>query len=291
MELLMLRIVSMVAIAFIFLLFDIFNNRNVPNLFAYGSVAYGALLTLLYLNAQLILTSALLAAVVLALGFLVYKAGHLGSADVMEFAAISLMLPFQQSALLLRLPQFGLPFVLAVFIAAGLSALVMAPLYYTMMSKNRVRGLVGSVSASDAVKAATIAAAYVMFILFLYYYIHAYPLGIAVVAIIGAGSCAVVLLSRSIETAMVGMAPAAALEPGDIIALEMMKPREIEWFRRRLSRFGRLVTPALIAQMRALRVRKRLPVYEHAMPFAVPIFVAVVLSLLAGNIMLFIVHV
>src|SRR5208283_86630 len=129
MELLVLRLVSLVAIALVYMLFDLFNKRNIPELFAYGSVAYGLLLTVLYLNASAIAFSVAIAAVVLGLGYLVYRAGYLGAGDVFEFAALSLILPFQAVPLLLNIPQFGIPFIVSVFMGGGIAALVAVPLY------------------------------------------------------------------------------------------------------------------------------------------------------------------
>ena len=40
--------------------------------------------------------------------------------------------------------------------------------------------------------------------------------------------------------------------------------------------------------MKAKRVRNKMPVYRKALPFAVPIFAGVVLSILFGNIIFFI---
>ena len=68
MDLLLIRIASAVLIAAAYMLFDIFNNRNVPGMLAYATLGYGAVLTLLYLSTTAILVSAAIAFVVLGIG-------------------------------------------------------------------------------------------------------------------------------------------------------------------------------------------------------------------------------
>jgi prepilin signal peptidase PulO-like enzyme (type II secretory pathway) len=44
----------------------------------------------------------------------------------------------------------------------------------------------------------------------------------------------------------------------------------------------------VIDKFKKKKIRDKLPVYKEAMPFAVPIFVAVLLSILVGNLLFFI---
>ena len=77
-------------------------------------------------------------------------------------------------------------------------------------------------------------------------------------------------------------------DEGDIIAFNLMKKSEIDSIRKRVKIFDRLVTKELMAEMEAKRVKDKLPVYRNALPFAVPIFIGVALSILFGNIIFFI---
>ena len=61
MQLLMLRIASVLVIPFIYMLFDLFNHRNVPDSFAYFTLGYGFVLTLLYFNTISVITSTAMA--------------------------------------------------------------------------------------------------------------------------------------------------------------------------------------------------------------------------------------
>lgn len=131
MQLYILRIVSVVAIALVYMLFDVLNKRNVPSLFAYATLAYGILLTILYLDATTILVSTGIALVVLGVGYLIYRIGQLGAADVIEFAALSLIMPIQLTPLIASgVNQFQLPFMLSLLLNTGIVALILVPIYY-----------------------------------------------------------------------------------------------------------------------------------------------------------------
>ncbi len=67
-----------------------------------------------------------------------------------------------------------------------------------------------------------------------------------------------------------------------------MRAREVSSVKRRVPEFERLVTPRLIGAMKRRRFAGRLPVYKHAMPFAVSIFIGAAAALLFGNLLLFI---
>jgi Flp pilus assembly protein protease CpaA len=287
MDLLLIRIVSVVLIAAAYMLFDIFNRRNVPEIFAFATLGYGAVLTLLYLNTATILTSTAIALIVLGLGYLVYRAGQLGAADVIEFASLSLIIPVQPMPLLMgNMLQFGMPFVVSIMIGAGIAALVIVPLYYIPKAKRTNKSL--RVSRRSVLKAAAIAGAYLLFMVVIEVTTGITLRGLVILAMLFAGSAIITLFEGPITSAMVRYTSVGGFDEGDFIALNLMSKRDIEATRKRVKRFDRLATPELIKEMRAKHIKRKFPVYKEALPLALPIFIGVAVSLLFGDIFIFI---
>ncbi len=288
----MIRVYSLVAIALVYLLFDVFNNRNVPSYFVYATLAYGALLTVLYLNIYSIAFSALIAIAVLALGYAIYKIGQLGAADVVELAALSLMLPLQSVPYLINIPQLNLPFAISLIINSGIAALVIVPIYYipkafAMRGKlSRIEFMDRAITKKAIFKAVTVTVAYLALLLLVVFEFGADALGAALIIILLLGSVSVILFEDPITSLMVERVSVERFEPGDIIAMNMMTKKEISEIKGKFKEFGGLITDKTIRQFRKRHYRKKLPVYKRAIPFAVPIFIGVLVSLLLGNLIL-----
>ncbi len=284
------RIGSLLVIALVYMLFDLFNNRNVPSIFAYATVAFGALMTIAYYpNLQVMGISALIALIICGLGYFLYRTGQIGAADVTEMAAISLILPIQPVAYLAADPQFGLPFILSVFLAAGVFALLMIPLYYMPRAGLLKRGLGKMVKNRDIFKGVVLGAAYAAFLVFTAYYFPLSTIGVIAVVVVMACSIATAVFERPITDSMVKYLPISQLEEGDIIAFNLMNAKDISAMRRRVKSFDRLATIELIKKLKASKVRSKLPVYRSAMPLALPLFIGVVASLLLGNVILLVI--
>ncbi len=283
------RIASVIVIALVYMLFDLFNRRNVPSVFAYATLGLGTVFTIFYLDVTTIMVSAAIAIVIGALGYLVYRAGQLGGADVIEFAAISLILPIQPIPYLSSSFQFNLPFIISVFIATGVVALAMIPLYYLPLASSAAKkGLWSYVKRSDIMKGAIIAAAYLAFLLFLAFGTAASAIGLIIVIVVMLSSIVTMTFEKPITDSMVENIPASEFEEGDMIALNLMSAKEIAAMKKRIKGFDRLVTGKTIIEMRRRKIARRFPVYRNAMPLALPIFVGVVVSLLFGNLLLLI---
>ncbi len=287
MELLTIRLVSLVVIGLVYMLFDIFNKRNIPLWFAYPALAYGIFLTVLYFNLSTIAISGAVAAVVLALGYIVYRSGFLGGADVIEFATLSLILPFQAIPLLVSINKIGMPFIISLFIASGISALVLVPLYYLPRAKIRKLRIGKEIPQNALIKSLLIGVIYVAFYIFLVFEVGINIGGIIVLLATVLGSIAIILFEKPLTGCMVRRISASALEEGDLIAINMMSQREVTAFTKRVNSFGRLATSDLIKALKRKKIRARLPVYKNAVPLAVPIFIGIITAILFGNVILF----
>lgn len=284
------RIALVAAIAFVYMLFDLFNRRNVPSIFAYATLGFGTVFTIFYLNTTAIIISFAIALVIGALGYLVYRAGQLGAADVIEFAAISLILPVQPAAYLTSTAQFGLPFVISLFIATGVVALFMIPIYYLPRAKRVLKKSLSSyLTRSDLFKSALLTVAYLAFLSLLFFYIGVSWLGILLVLLIMVSSVVTMVFARPITDSMVEYIGIKDFEEGDMIALNLMNGREIRETKKKIKGFDRLITLSVMKEMQKAKIKRKFPVYRHAMPLALPIFIGVIISLLFGNLLLLVI--
>jgi Flp pilus assembly protein protease CpaA len=279
----------MTAMIIVYALFDLFNNRNVPTVFAYGTLVLAALFTLSTGSVPVIEESGLIAIIILAIGYLMYKSGQLGAADVIEFAAISLFLPVQGIPLLVHAGyQYNIPFIVSVFISSGIAALILIPVYYLprawMILK---KPLISYVSHKELPKAIFITAAYVAFILFLALVMHAGAALLLLIAIIMVSSMVTMLFEKAITGSMISFLVPRQLEDQDILAFNLMRKGEITEIKKKVKGFNKLVSTAMITEMKKKIPKRKLPVYRSAMPMALPILIGVVVSLLVGNVLLY----
>jgi len=291
MQLYLLRIASVVVIALVYMLFDVLNKRNVPSIFAYATLVYVFVLTLLYLNITSILSSTAIALVVLGVGYIIYKIGQLGAADVIEFAALSLIMPIQMAPLLAaNISQFGLPFMLSMLLNTGIVALILVPVYYIPKARRSLKKPLSSfIDSTDILKAAVLAVAYLAFIVFAVRFAGMGYIGMAILLLLLVCSCAIMLLSVPITRSMIKYVSAADFEEGDIIAFNLMDQGSIARIKSKVKGFDRLLTNDLIKELKRKRIKEKLPVYKEAMPFALPIFAGVIISIALGNLLFFII--
>ena len=290
MELYYARIAALVAITLIYMLFDVFNRRNVPNAFVYATLAIGFGFTLLYLNLPAIIFSVAVSLTVLGFGYAAYRMGQLGGADVAELAAISLILPLQPRPILMPfLAQLGFPFIVSMLVNTGIVAIILVPLYYLPKASRKVgKPLMSFVTKASAFKAILMAVAYLAFIAFVTAFVNVGYAGIALLLALLFCSTAIVLFSTPITYSMIEYVDASKLEEGDIIAFNLMDRRSISALERKVEGFDRLVSIKLLKKLKSSKIREKLPVYKEAMPFALPIFIALLASLLLGNLLLFV---
>ncbi|MGC8623477.1 MAG: hypothetical protein ACP5TK_02285 [Candidatus Micrarchaeia archaeon] len=281
----LIRIFLLVLISLIYALYDIFNKRNVPDLFVYASLAVGLLSTIAYWS-YLSLYSIGIAVVIGAIGYVFYKGGQLGAGDGFELVTISLLLPIQPTPFLTSIAQFGMPFILSVLVATGFAAIVIVPIYYLLIDgKNRRK--IGKVDAKSMVKGIIILAIYLILLAMIYLVRYQISLiAIVLILALAVSSMFMALYANEINYRMISFVYPKELERGDMIAVSIMKKSDLAYFTRAYEKFGRVADDQLIAKVKDLN--RKLPVYKKAVPFAAFIFIGVVVSLLFGDIFLFI---
>ena len=271
-------IAILLVISAVYAAFDVFNKRNVPNLFVYVSVLIGIIVTLAY-GAKTIEYSAIIAAIVAVFGYALYKKGFLGGGDFLEFVAVSLIVPMQPAPLLVSTFYQQIPFILSVLFAAGYSVSIYIPLYYLLKRGGGRMHL----DRKHMFSAVLLLCSYALLILAMFLLFYIRLTGIIILGTLGIASFFIILFENRIYEGMVSMAYPSTLEPGDMIATNLMPKAEIRYFNKRSAEFGRLVTKKMLHDLG--RVRKKLPVYRNSVPFALFIFIGIIISLLLGNLM------
>ncbi|MEM4034708.1 MAG: hypothetical protein QW257_02145 [Candidatus Micrarchaeaceae archaeon] len=277
-------IIVMIVIAFLYAMFDVFNKREVPDLFVYVALAIGVLFTLTY-TAHVAEESLLIAAVVFAIGYVIYRAGFWGAGDFFELTTISLLLPIQTKPLLTSIGQLGLPFVVSLFIAAGIAAIWLVPIYYLVVK----RGTAARKTKTQPiykVLGVILLAMYLILLLFIYALFGINFVRIVIIAAIGIPSALTLAYEEEITSRMTAMASPKSLSPGDIIAVNLMGRQDIKYFKGIYPKFSRLATKEMISKIKG--AKKKLPVYVNAAPFTLFVFIGAIISLLFGNLILYI---
>lgn len=282
----MIRIAILLAIAVIYALFDVFNKRDVPNIFVYATIVIGAAVALTY-DLRTIEFGALIAIGIGWFGYLMYRAGILGAGDVFEFMFVSLIFPIQPVPLLSGLGQIQLPFIFSVLIAAGYAATLFIPIYYLLLGERRHANIDYGVHKHRIIKASALLAAYLVMLALLYVFANLSLVAVVLVLLIAVPSSIMLLYEKEIYLGMVSFIYPSSMTDGDMIAVNLMRPSDISYFRKKDPEFGRLATGSIIRSIK--KVRKKLPVYRNSVPFALFVLIGIAISLLFGNLVLYIV--
>lgn len=275
-----ISILSLLAIALLYSAFDLFNKRNVPDVFAYASIGVGLVITFAFNQSDLAF-SLLVALTVGGIGYVVYRMGLWGAGDYFELVAISLIFPVQPAPVLASIEQLGLPFILSVFVATGFAAIWIVPIYYLLFTKKRWEN---TPDAKHVVYGISLFILYLMLLFFVYYF-YGFSIGrLALIMVVAVPSALTLIFEEEITSRMVERIYPRELDEGDIIAFNMMNRKEMRYFAK-YAGFGRLATRGLIYRIR--NARMTLPVYKNAAPLAIFILIGIIISLFFGNVVLF----
>ncbi len=277
-------VIILLLVSLAYAMFDVFNRRNVPNTFVYATVILGFIVAIAF-NYNVLTTMFGIVAVVAVFGWILYKSGLLGGGDVMEFIFISLVFPIQNIPYVTSLPQFNFPFIISVLIASGYAALIYIPIYYIAVKRNCKPS---KPNGKDVRSGLLILASYIIFIFFIYLTFGLRIDGIILIVLLAGASALTVIYEKDVYRGMVEFIYPKMLEEGDMIATNMMSNTQKKRFEG-IRSFGRLATGKLINDTKNIKIK--IPVYRDSVPFALFIFIGVVISLVLGNLILFIIGV
>ena len=116
----LIRIIVAILCTGFFSYLDIFNNRNIPDKYLYIFLGISSLF--LIIDSTTLFPSLIWAILIGSLGYLFYRSGQLGGADVIYFVSICFLLPMFPSIYTNELSQ--MPFILSLIIFSGLFLLL-----------------------------------------------------------------------------------------------------------------------------------------------------------------------
>ncbi len=256
------------AIALLFLAvasyYDIFNKRTIPDLLSYVFVVVAVAFSLLTEGFVLIKIGAAIG--IFALGYLVYRIGYIGGADVFFLSGLMLLLPLTAIAGV----GAATPVIVNVLL---ISTIVMAIYleYNFFARKNEFKPRMQEIATAAIWVVGYGAVAYMLFTLGL--------TAFAVLAfLVGIVSSVFALIKRELARSLITMVTPKEIIEEDILAIEEMDPKLVE----KLG-LERLLTKAQIGKIIHAKL-KEVPVYGKLPPYMpfllIGVLAAAVLALL-----------
>ncbi|MEM3199160.1 MAG: hypothetical protein QXD11_00240 [Candidatus Micrarchaeaceae archaeon] len=284
----LIRIITAITIATIYMCYDLFNRRNIPNIIIYTTSIIG--IAFLFIMPTILVESATFAIIAFSVGFLIYKIGQIGLGDIIEIVLLSLIIPFQEVPLLINKIQYSLPFILSLFIASGFIALIIVPIIYIpKAARKNLLYLNKNETKKAEFKVIIFSVAYLIFAGMLANFGMLSLYGIILIGIFIFSSDITILFEKAMLRVMIIYKKASELGIDDMIAISLMNKELLDSIKSKVPEFTGLATKNIIEELKENRINSKIPVYENGIPFAVPIFLGLIISLLFGNILLLII--
>lgn len=244
--------------------YDVFNKKNVPNEMLYAFLAIALLTNIVFYQSDLFWFSMGVAVFFSAVGYVFYRVGQLGGADVFVLASIMLLLPIHPS--FISMP-FNMPFIFSVFIFSGvLFALYVMAFFGWKLTKepdvkpNLLYGLM-----------------FIPYLLFAWAYINSFifsPVYFAFISALLFATIFFLMFRDSLNMLLAEEMPLAQVQPEDVLAMEIMNKDLIERYK-----IQRVMTKAELNRLKMTKVTD-LWVYTRLPPFLPFILAGMVLALL-----------
>ncbi len=251
--------------------FDLFNKKNVPDMFLYCFLALAFIVNLVFYEPTLFWFSIGVAVFFSAVGYLFYRVGQLGGADVFILAAIMLLLPINPSSVGMT---FNMPFVLSVIIFSGVAfaLYVLAYFGWKLLQVEAKPNLIYLLM-------------FIPYFLFAYVYVNSFLFSAVYFAFISVLLFSMIffmMFKSSINMLLAEELPVSQLEDGDVLAIEVMNKDLIERYK-----LTRLMTASEIARIKKTKVSE-VWVYTKLPPFIPFILAGMILSMFfAKSLLLF----
>jgi len=261
--------------------YDLFNRRNVPTYLTYGMVGLGVLFTLASFNTSGIMQNFGVAIAIFIVGYLLYRAGQIGGADVLVFVAIALLLPESPQPLLTSLESpFNFPFVISIFLLSGVLGVFGIFLKYVPRTLyDAFRGEQVKLNLSQVLQSMLLL---IVYLIFLYYISGIVPLPQAQLFVfVGVVICSTMLFSLKDHISdkyLIHMVGVKDIDEEDVLAIEKMDEKVVKKYG-----LDRLLVPEQIAKLKKMGKGKKFPVYTDMPVFMPYVLIALVASLLFGD--------
>jgi hypothetical protein len=243
--------------------YDVFNKKNIPDQLLYAFLAVAFIANLVLYDATLFAFSLGVAVFLSAIGYLFYRVGQLGGADLFVLASIMLLLPIHPSYAAM---PFNLPFIFSVFIFSGIIFALYVLLYFGF-----------KITQTEAKPKLLYALILIPYGLFAWFFINSFLFSwvfFAFVTIAIFASVFFMMFRDSLNQLLAEELPVSQLEPEDVLALEVMNKDMVERYK-----IPRLMSRDVIDRLRKTKVGE-VWVYTKLPPFIPFILAGMVLSML-----------
>ncbi len=250
--------------------YDLYNKKNVPNNFLYGFLAIAFLVhlvTSVIANQwDLFWFSVAVAGFFAAIGYIFYRVGQLGGADVFVLASIILLLPIHPSFVGM---SFNVPFIFSVIVFSGVlfALYIMSYFGYKLYQIGAKANLL-----------------YVLmlipYLLFAYVYVNSFlfsPVYFAFITILLFATIFFMMFKKSLMQVLSEALPVSQLEEEDVLALDLMNKDLVERYK-----LQRLLTKKEINRLKKTKIEEVI-VYTKLPPFIPFLLVGMVFALFFGK--------
>lgn len=250
--------------------YDLFNRKNIPDNFLYGFLAVAFIANAVLYQEQLFLFSIAVAVFLSAIGYIFYRVGQIGGADLFVLASIMLLLPIHPS--FADMP-FGMPFVFSVMIFGG----VLFALYVMVHFGLKLRE-------QETNPKMLYLLMIIPYLLFAYVYINSIlfsPVYFAILTVLFIAIIFFMVYRESLTLMLAEKMKVGQVEPEDVLALELMDKEAVKEYE-----LKRLVTEKEIERMKETGLEE-VWVYTRMPPFLPFILAGMFLSLFFAKDLLF----
>ncbi|MBI5223455.1 hypothetical protein HY990_03460 [Candidatus Micrarchaeota archaeon] len=242
--------------------YDVFNKKNVPDRLLYAFLGIAFLVNLFFFEENLFWFSVALAAIVGGIGYIFYRVGQLGGADVFVLVALILLLPIHPS--FLNLP-FNFPFIFSLLIFSGVVFSIYALLYFGW-----------KLYKLEAKPKLAYALLLIPYGVFAYLYVNSFifsPLYFVFISILLLSSFFFLMFRDSLTRALSEELPVSQLEPEDVVAIELMNKDLMSKYK-----IPRVLKESDIKNLQDAKVGE-VWVYTKLLPFLPFVLIGLVLSM------------
>jgi len=251
--------------------YDVFNKRNVPNVLLYAFLAIAFVANLFFYQADIFIFSVALAAFFGAIGYIFYRFGQLGGADVFVISSVILLLPIHPAFVGLA---FNMPFIFSVIVFSGVAFAVYVIVFFSLKLWEQ-----------GAKPRLLYALLFIPYILFAYVYFNSIlfsTMYFVFVSILLLATVFFLMFREDINLLLSERMSPSELEEEDVLALDMMDKDFVKKYS-----IKRLATKDEIDRMIGLKIQE-VWVYSKLPPFLPFFLLGMVMSLFfAASLLLF----
>jgi len=262
--------------------YDMFNKKWVPDSLLWCFLGASFLLNVIFFDPAIFTQAVLIAAIVSAITYALYRMGQLGGADVLVMASIALAIPYMPKPILAASQAIPYPFFLSVLAPTGIAFILHMLIRFIPYVSHQVSTGKVKFTAQKLAGPALIAVSLFIFGSI----VSSLPVSLpasyfAIIGFLGAALIFFSLFMPEIKASMVEKIKTSRLQCEDVLALEQMPSLA------KNLRLSPVISKKTIAALRRADI-KSVPVYT-GMPFFLPyLFIGLVFAILFGDLLYYI---